>query len=80
MSKIKAKAEPETFCEVCKRVKWGQWQVLPFGKWRHAECYGGSREWCAYYLTLANPTKEQQYIYSAKAETLTEPIAETVAD
>jgi hypothetical protein len=70
---------PETFCEVCKRVKWGQWQVLPFGKWRHAECYAGSKEWLAYYATLTAPTNEQKYIFNAqqvKTEPETEPIAE----
>jgi len=69
--KTETKTETETYCEVCKRVKWGQWQVLPFSKWRHAECYGGSKEWLAYYATLTNPTREQRYIAEAQVKTET---------
>lgn len=35
----------QEFCAVCDRVRWGNFQVLGNGLWRHSECYAGSKQW-----------------------------------
>lgn len=32
-------------CVVCDRVRWGDYQPLGFGLWRHRECNAGSPSW-----------------------------------
>lgn len=39
-------------CMICNRVRWGEYQYLGKGTWRHAECYPGSPAWVEYYLSL----------------------------
>ena len=58
----------EEVCFVCSRVRWGAYQVLGFGKWRHDECYPGSKAWLeameekrAHHVKL---TEEQSTIYN----------------
>lgn len=41
----------ETCC-ICDRVRWGAWQSLGFGKWRHEECYPGSKSWVEHYYKV----------------------------
>ena len=39
-------------CEICERVRWGNYQYLGHSKWRHEECYPGSEAWVEYYTKL----------------------------
>ena len=39
-------------CLICDRVRWGNYQYLGKGAWRHAECYPGSEAWVEYYTKL----------------------------
>lgn len=39
-------------CRICDRVRFGDYQYLGFGEWRHAHCYPGSSEWREYYGNL----------------------------
>lgn len=48
----------DTCCTICGRVKWGNWVVIPGGKFRHDECGLGSENWKAYYLAL-NPAAQR---------------------
>jgi hypothetical protein len=52
-------------CHYCGRVRWGNWQYLLGGEWRHEECYPGSRDWCEYYERLpeSDRTPEQRHLY-----------------
>ena len=54
-------------CTVCGREKWGHWQPLGFGHWRHAECEPGSKAWQAYFLGLPveKRTEEGVLLYTA---------------
>lgn len=36
-------------CKVCDRVRWGNYQYLGKGYWRHEECSPGGRNWREYY-------------------------------
>lgn len=40
-------------CLYCERVRWGNYQYLGFGAWRHQECYPGSANWREYYQKLS---------------------------
>ena len=55
----------QSSCVVCERVQWGQVVRLGFGKWRHWECYPGSRQWREYWERLpeAQQTEEGRIIY-----------------
>lgn len=35
----------QAHCAVCGRVRWGHYQVLGLGLWRHHECFAGSDNW-----------------------------------
>lgn len=59
-------------CEVCDRVAWGNFQPLGLGRWRHAECYPGGRNWLEAYgrnvkqseagdFLVIQPRKEQSH-------------------
>lgn len=39
-------------CKVCDRIRWGNYQYLGKGVWRHQECAPGSRNWMEYYRNL----------------------------
>lgn len=39
-------------CKYCDRVRWGNYQYLLNGEWRHEECSPGSRDWLEYYERL----------------------------
>lgn len=54
-------------CYVCGRVSWGPVQPLGLSKWRHAECYPGSPNWCLEYPEF-DPSKKSeagQFIYES---------------
>lgn len=56
------------FCEVCKRVRWGNYQILPFNKWRHEECYPGSQNWLEFFRQLSPELQAKHGNYWSKAE------------
>lgn len=62
----------DTECSVCKRVRWGRYQYLGWGHWRHEECYPGSSNWLENYSSLA-PTEERRLIMEAKQREKCEP-------
>ncbi len=57
-------------CSVCGRVRWGAYQPLGFGKWRHEECYPGTQAWREYWVTLpaSKRTPEGNLIFNATRE------------
>lgn len=42
-------------CLYCARVRWGNFQYLGKGFWRHEECFPGSEPWKEWYRE--NPEK-----------------------
>jgi hypothetical protein len=51
--------ELKELCEVCQRVRWGEYVYLGFGRWRHQDCYPGSKNWFDYYREL--PTNRRTH-------------------
>lgn len=48
-------------CCVCGRVQFGDWQVLPFGHWRHDDCKPGSVNWVDAYVASGKKTEAGEY-------------------
>lgn len=60
--------ELQETCCICDRVRWGNYQYLGKGKWRHAECAPGSHNWREYYMRLpeAKRTSAGNLLFNSK--------------
>lgn len=62
--------ELDEFCQVCERVRWGNYQYLTHGHWRHEECAPGSKNWVENYPRRSKKTSEGDLLFKHHSKAL----------